>query len=218
MKVIVNCMLLLLTLSAVTAFPSCKGKRGEVKTIRYIGSYNRDFNDLNDVQLEEAQRIGVKPVPSREEVKKASRKMVEIETNKYYDVEELTHSIPFLIPEASGLLEDIGRNFRDSLNNLNAPEYKILITSVTRTEADVKKLRRRNSNASENSAHRYGTTFDVSWNRFPKVDEKDTVNLTPEQLKMVLASVLRDLRKTDRCYIKHERKQGCFHITVRGKK
>lgn len=218
MKVIVNCMLLLLALSAVTAFPSCNGKRGEVKTIRYIGSYNRDFNDLNDVQLEEAQRIGVKPVPSREEVKKASRKMVEIETNKYYDVEELTHSIPFLVPEASGLLEDIGRNFRDSLNNLNAPEYKILITSVTRTEADVKKLRRRNSNASENSAHRYGTTFDVSWNRFPKVDEKDTVNLTPEQLKMVLASVLRDLRKTDRCYIKHERKQGCFHITVRGKK
>lgn len=214
MKVIVNCTLLLLMVFTVAAFPSCN-KRGEVKTIRYIGSYNRDFNDLNDVQLEEAQRIGVKPVPSREEVKKASRKMVEIETNKYYEVEELTHSIPFLIPEASDLLEEIGRNFRDSLTNLNAPEYKILVTSVTRTEADVKKLRRRNSNASENSAHRYGTTFDISWNRFTKVDEKDAVDLSPEQLKMVLACVLRDLHKSDRCYIKHERKQGCFHITAR---
>ena len=74
--------------------------------------------------------------------------MVEIKTNDYYEVEELTHSIPYLVPEAANLLEDIGKNFQDSLKNLNASIYKIKVTSVTRTVADVKKLRKRNTNSS----------------------------------------------------------------------
>lgn len=206
-----------LMVGALTVFPACKEKRGELKPIRYVGSYNRDFNDLNEIHLAEAQRIGVSPLASREAVGRASRKMVEIESGDWYEVEKLTHSIPFLVPEAAGLLETIGRNFLDSLRRVNAPDYKILVTSVTRTEEDVKKLRRRNLNASANSAHRYGTTFDVSWNRFIKVSAKDTLNLPPEKLKMVLASVLRDLRLEKSCYVKHERKQGCFHITARRK-
>lgn len=207
------CSLLLLVSVA-----ACNGNRGEIKPIRYIGSYNRDFNDKNQLHLAQAKKVGIKPVASRAAVEKASKKLKEIKTNDLYEVEELTHSIPFLVPEAYDLLADIGRNLRDSLENLNAPEYKLLVTSVTRTEEDVKKLRRRNLNASANSAHRYGTTFDISWNRYPKADEKDRRSLSPDQLKMVLASVLRDLKKQKRCYVKHERKQGCFHITVRGPK
>ena len=127
----------------------------------------------------------------------------------------MKHSIPYLIPTAAELLEDIGRNFQDSLRNLNASLYKIKVTSVTRTVDDVKNLKKRNTNSSQNSAHRYGTTFDVSWVRYTKIDEADTLNIDNERLKMVLASVLRDLHREKRCYIKHERKQGCFHITVR---
>lgn len=194
---------------------ACKEKRGELKKIWYNGSYNRDFNDLNPVHLAEAQKIGIEPVPSREAAEHASRQMEEIETNKYYEVEELTHSIPYLVPEAATLLEDIGRNFQDSLRNLNASIYKVKVTSVTRTVDDVKNLKKRNSNSSANSAHQYGTTFDVSWARYTKVDEEDTLNIDKDQLKMVLAMVLRDLKKADRCYVKHERKQGCFHITAR---
>ena len=188
----------------------------EIKPIR-IGSlsYNRDFNDLNKVHLEAARKIGIEPVASREEAEHASKKMVEVRTNEYYEVEELTHSIPFLVPEAADLLEDIGRNFQDSLRNLNASLYKIKVTSVTRTVADVKSLRKRNTNSSLNSAHQYGTTFDVSWARYTKVDEEDTLNIDRDRLKMVLAMVLRDLRRADRCYVKHERRQGCFHITAR---
>ena len=199
----------------VGLLPSCKEKRGELKRIWYNGSYNRDFNDLNKVHLEAARKIGIEPVASREEAEHASKKMVEVRTNEYYEVEELTHSIPFLVPEAADLLEDIGRNFQDSLRNLNASLYKIKVTSVTRTVADVKKLRKRNTNSSLNSAHQYGTTFDVSWARYTKVDEEDTLNIDRDRLKMVLAMVLRDLRRADRCYVKHERRQGCFHITAR---
>ena len=215
MKTVFNVMLLLVVIVSATAFSSCKEKRGELKKIWYNGSYNRDFNDLNDVHLSVAKKIGIEPVSSREGAEHASRDMVEIKTNDYYEVEELTHSIPYLVPEAANLLEDIGKNFQDSLKNLNASIYKIKVTSVTRTVADVKKLRKRNTNSSLNSAHQYGTTFDVSWVRYTKIDEKDTLNIDKDRLKMVLASVLRDLRRADRCYIKHERKQGCVHITAR---
>ena len=202
-------------LACLLICPACKEKRGELKKIWYNGSYNRDFNDLNPVHLAEAQKIGIEPVPSREAAEHASRQMEEIETNKYYEVEELTHSIPYLVPEAAKLLEDIGRNFQDSLRNLNASIYKVKVTSVTRTVDDVKNLKKRNTNSSENSAHQYGTTFDVSWARFTKVDEEDTLNIDRDRLKMVIVMVLRDLKKADRCYVKHERKQGCFHITAR---
>lgn len=215
MKKIGALVMLAAMVVSMVAFSSCKEKRGELKRIWYNGSYNRDFNDLNDKHMEAAKRIGIEPIASREEAGHASRDMVEIETCDWYEVEELTHSIPFLVPEAAELLEDIGRNFQDSLRNLNASIYKIKVTSVTRTVEDVKKLRKRNTNSSANSAHRYGTTFDVSWVRYAKVDEKDTLNIDGDRLKMVLASVLRDLRREDRCYVKHERRQGCFHITAR---
>lgn len=215
MKIMCKTVLFILSFFVVTAFSACKEKRGELKKIWYNGSYNRDFNDLNDLHLSMAQKVGIEPVASREEAEKASQKMEEIQTNAYYEVEELTHSIPYLIPPAARLLEDIGKNFQDSLSNLNASLYKIKVTSVTRTVDDVKKLKKRNRNSSVNSAHQYGTTFDVSWVRYAKVDENDTLNIDKDRLKMVLASVLRDLKRADRCYIKHERKQGCFHITVR---
>lgn len=209
-------LLFIFICSVLIAFPSCKKQqRGELKRIWYNGSYNRDFNDLNKLHLGAAKELGIDPVSSREEAEHASRKMKKIKTNKYYEVEKSTHSIPYLVPEAAKLLEDIGKNFQDTLYNHNASLYKVKVTSVTRTVEDIQGLRKTNINSSENSAHLYGTTFDISWVRYTKIDEKDTLDIDSERLKMVLAMVLRDLQKEERCYIKHERKQGCFHITVR---
>jgi uncharacterized protein YcbK (DUF882 family) len=217
-KLNIRFMMAALTVAAICMSCNSKEPRGELKRIWYNGSYNRDFKDLNDVHLEEAKRIGIKPASNREEAEKVKDDMEEINTNEFYEVEKLTHSIPYLVPSAVTLLEDIGRNFQDSLRNLNASIYKVKVTSVTRTVEDVNKLKKKNSNSSQNSAHRYGTTFDISWARYTKVDETDTLNIDNDRLKMVLAMVLRDLKKEERCYIKHERKQGCFHITVREKK
>ncbi|MDL2255828.1 DUF5715 family protein [Parabacteroides sp. OttesenSCG-928-G06] len=207
--------LILFCTIGMTTTLSCSEKRGELRRIWYKGSYNRDFNDLNPLHIEAATRLGIDPVSSREEAERASRKMVEIKTNKYYEVEELTHSIPYLVPEAATLLETIGKNFIDSLKSHNASLYQVKVTSVTRTVDDISKLQKRNINSSSNSAHLYGTTFDISWVRYAKTDEKDTLNISQEDLKMVLAMVLRDLQKQEKCYVKHERKQGCFHITAR---
>ena len=93
---------------------------------------------------------------------------------------------------------------------------RLIITSILRTEEDVRALRRGNVNASENSTHRYATTFDIAYARYDPMDKvKGCVDSYPGQLKMVLAEVLRDLRNEGLCYVKHERRQPCFHITSR---
>ena len=36
-----------------------------------------------------------------------------------------------------------------------------------------------------------------------------------DTLKWILSEVLRDMRQNDRCWIKYEVHQGCFHITAK---
>lgn len=181
---------------------------------QYKGSFNRDFRDLNDVQLAMAKRIGVEPAATRE-ILAGRVKLQDITNSEHYVIDDLTHSAPLLIPEAHQLLNEIGYNFRARLEQDTLPLYVPIVTSVTRTDEDVKKLRKGNGNASENSTHQYGTTFDISWKRYHKVDPNDPRTLPAEELKHLLAIVLRELHLADRCYIVHERKQACFHITVR---
>ena len=113
------------------------------------------------------------------------------------------------------MLARIGRKVQAPLSDQNASLYKIKVTSGTRTVDDIQKLRKKNSNSSENSAHRYGTTFDVSWVRYTKIDESDTLNIDSDRLKMVLAMELREQKKEKRCYNKQEGKAGWYQITVR---
>ena len=107
----------------------------------------------------------------------------------------------------------------DILARNGLPHYRFYVTSVLRTQEDVKYLQRSgNINSTTQSCHCYGTTFDISWKRFEQVADKDgrpMQEVGADTLKMVLSEVLRDVRLAKRCYIKYERKQGCFHITTR---
>lgn len=193
-------------------------KLNEPRNIKGVANYRRTFGDLNATQLKAARAFGVAPVASRREAERMKGKLVRIAGNDWYAVDSLTHSIPYLVPRASALLDTIGANFLDSLAAKGLNPNRILVTSVLRTEEDVKRLRRRNVNASKNSCHAYGTTFDVSWKRFVKVEDeagRPLQDVGADTLKMVLAEVLRDVRRADKCYVKYELKQGCFHITVR---
>ncbi|RGX84801.1 hypothetical protein DW182_09935 [Bacteroides sp. AM16-24] len=218
-------LLFLAILMAGTSLAGCKKKDmslklNEPRNIKGVISYRRTFGDLNEAHLNVAQAIGITPIASRKEAEHMKEKLQHIETNDLYVVDSLTHSIPYLIKGAAQLLDTIGTNFLDSLTAKGLNPNKIIVTSVLRTEDDVKRLRRRNGNASVNSAHFYGTTFDVSWKRFKKVEDEDgrpLQDVSSDTLKLVLSEVLRDLRKADKCYIKYELKQGCFHITTRGK-
>lgn len=215
--------LLLLIISSVSLTSACKKKDmslklNEPRNIRGVVSYRRSFPDLNEKHLSIAQTIGIRPLENRQEAEKMKEQLNHIINNEYYTVDSLTYSIPYLIPRASELLDTIGSNFLDSLTAKGLNPNQVIVTSVLRTKDDVKRLRRRNGNASANSAHCYGATFDVSWKRFKKVEDEDgrpLQDVSSDTLKLVLAEVLRDLRQADKCYIKYELKQGCFHITAR---
>ena len=181
-------------------------------------NFAKEFNDLNETQLAVAQAVGVPPVEDRDAAERMKSRLVEIVDNDLYSVDELTHSIPFLIPSAAELLDRIGRNFQDSLASKGLNPNKLVVTSVLRTEEDIRKLRQGNINATENSTHRYGTTFDLSYWRYVKVPElrgRAYADIPPEMLRATLSQVLKDLHDEGACYVKYEKKQNCFHITVR---
>ncbi len=204
----------LITLVLAIMLSACTGEveKKEIK-IRHFGRYQTVFNDNNDMHIAAAKKYGVPQVKSREDAEDHDLK--EIKTGDLYKVNNLTHSIPYLVPRAKKLLDQIGENFQDSLKSQGVGGYQICVTSVLRSVEDVKKLRRVNSNASANSAHCYGTTFDVSWARFNKIESRYPHEVPEQHLKHLLAEVLIDLMKKDKCYVKYEVRQGCFHITTR---
>lgn len=189
-------------------------KRHKVYGVRV---YKEEFPDSNDLQIAAAQKYGVSVVQNRADAEKRKGELTYVGVNPYYHVGKLSTSIPYLVPRANLLLQDISKAFRDSLFVKGIPMHQIIVTSLLRTEEDVAILRRRNRNASENSCHRFGTTFDIAYNHYvPFHTTKHEADEYPsDKLKMVLAEVLRDMRQAGRCYVKYEVKQSCFHITTR---
>ena len=174
------------------------------------GSWVTVFNDSNRYQYAHAERIGIEPLDRLEKAYYTSRPIVKVESGENFVVDKLDHSVPFLVPEAALLLNDIGAGFRDSLKRRGLGDYRIIVTSVLRTPASVKKLRRINGNATDSSTHKFATTFDITYARFAGADSI----YRSEQLKNLLGRVIYDLRKQGRCLVKYERKSPCFHITV----
>lgn len=182
--------------------------RNKISSVR---NYKEAFPDSNDLQLLAAQKYGVTPVELRADVENSKTGLVYIGANPYYDTDPMKRSIPYLVPRAATLLNDIGRAFFDSLQVKGLPLNHFIVTSATRTREDVALLRRHNKNATENSCHMYGTTFDISYTRYNPI----STPARDDQLKWVLSEVLRDMRESERCYVKYEVKQSCFHITTR---
>ncbi len=182
-----------------------------------VARYADAFPDSQQVQIVAANRWGVEPVINRSDAEQRKNELVYVQSSPYYHIDKMYRSIPYLVPRAAVLLNDIGRAYYDSLQIKGIPLHQFIITSVLRTKEDVNKLRHYNGNATENSCHLYGTTFDISYNRYLTVQTADEPRraVRNDSLKWVLCEVLNDFRKNGRCYIKYEVKQGCFHITVR---
>ncbi len=182
-----------------------------------VPHFGNTFPDQNDVQLLAATKHGVGPVEDRADAEKRKGELVYVGSNPYFYVDNLKSSVPYLVPRASVLLQDIGRAYFDSLQVKGIPLHKIIVTSILRTKQDVERLRTHNGNATQNSCHLYGTTFDVCYNRYKAVEtaQQPRRSVRNDSLKWVLSEVLRDMREGGRCLVKYEVKQGCFHITVK---
>lgn len=181
--------------------------------INPIGRLREVFNDSNKYQYAVAEQLGLRPISDIGHSYFTSRPIVHVVSNKYYTVDSLKHSLPYLVPEAEAVLRDIGKNFIDSLHRRGADSYRIMVTSLLRTPQTVRRLRRVNRNAVDSSTHQFGTTFDISFTRFHNLDSTRTIH--EEDLKNLLAEVLYDMRNNRRCLVKYEHRGGCFHITAR---
>lgn len=178
------------------------------------GPLGRVFNDVNAEHLAAIAADGIEPFDGNENVSwRRGKGLVQISSGADYYLEELTHSYPYLRPHAAALLGELGRRFRDTLTARGGGDYRIKVTSVLRTPATVGRLRRVNRNATGESSHCYGTTFDVSYAKFI-CNDSTGVRRTNEDLKNLLGEILADMRRKGRCLVKYERRQGCFHITA----
>ena len=176
--------------------------------------YERRFNDMQEKQKRAATANGLAPFKSQAEIESRykelhrKRKLVKIESNPKYVVRSLSYSSPYVVPKVESLLEDIAERFQEKTQS----KAKFIVTSVLRTEEDVKRLKRTNGNASTNSCHCNATTIDISYVRFDDDKFRPRSNY---ELRLALAQALHELREEGRCYVKIERKQYCYHITVR---
>lgn len=183
--------------------------------------HDKDFGDGNELQLTAARKNGIDiAIPTREEAQKLVNqgKLVWVGGSPLFYLDDLHHSMPYLVPKAYRLLNRIGINFIDSLQSKGVPPHKIIVTSVLRSNEDVSRLKRQNGNAVSESAHVFATTFDISYTKYDEMaDDPMKVHDANREIlmKRALGEVLRDLRYEGRCFVKYEVKQGCFHITVR---
>lgn len=169
------------------------------------------FNDSNYVQLSSARACGINPHTLGDPAKCDA--LVPIVSNAYYQVDTMYHAVPYLVPEAALLLHFIALRFHELMEEQcpDMADYKCVVTSALRTEASERQLRRVNRNATDTSCHIYGTTFDISAQRFVTPDGRDTV---VDPCRQVLAQALYEIRYEGLCYVKYER-GSCFHTTLR---
>ncbi len=127
-----------------------------------------------------------------------------IDSNSFYTLDKMNYSAPYLLPAAAEFLHDLGMRYAEKCAAEGVKYYPFEITSITRCTGSVKKLRRGNRNAIENSAHLRGKTVDISYRKF--YSQTKQLNL--------FVDALYELKSEGRCFVKYER-TGCLHITAR---
>lgn len=168
-------------------------------------------SDHIDLHRKSAAQFGLPMINTSAELQQLvdSGKLVSVTENKGYKIHTLTHSHPALIPEAYEALKEIGIQFWDH----TGPDNIFMVTSLTRTSDDQKRLRKVNLNATRNeSTHCYGCSFDISYVRFNAVKEPNP------KLQKILEDILVRMKDEGRIYVIIEKKSACYHITVRNSK
>jgi hypothetical protein len=180
------------------------------------------YKDLNETHLKYAKLNGIQGFKTNKGFRDnldrliEDGKLVHIENTKYYVIKKLTHSHPYLTPKAGLLLEEIGKRFHRQLSENDLKKYRYQVSSLLRTGETQRSLSRSNVNASSNTSHLYGTTFDISYKHVNrKILPGYSVAVSDAKAIRTLSKVLGELRKEGKCVIVTERKEACFHITAR---
>jgi uncharacterized protein YcbK (DUF882 family) len=212
---------ILILVGLIVLFPLFRGLFDPADEISTGSTRVHRFRDLNEAHLRHARSNGITPLASRKILDSKlnellrSKKLVKIDDTRYYTVNKLTHSHPYLVPKARKLLDLIGERYQQKLKENNLDVYQFRITSLLRTQESQRSLGFSNVNAASRSAHLYGTTFDITYKTLSKkslLGRKTVHNGTAIRL---LSETIGELQKARRLLVVTERKEACFHITVR---
>jgi hypothetical protein len=178
--------------------------------------YSRRLKDMLPDYIGRSSVSGIDKCSSKKELlKKAARREVfRIRNGRGYIIEDLSYSYPYLTKDGKMLIREIGKRFRKKISGTSLRGSDFKITSMTRTAEILTKLRKSNSNASENSPHFYGNAFDISYVRF-SARKWFVTDCDKYYLKEALAEVIWQLREENKCWATYEINQGCFHVVAR---
>jgi precorrin-6B methylase 1 len=122
------------------------------------------------------------------------------------------------------MLAELGRRFHARLDRLGLPHYRMKVTSALRTDETQAELRRINSYASRTvSAHEFGTTIDVSHERFAvpagtgEMEAEVLEEVGKEHAKVLQAELGRaiaEMRDAHDLHVMMENQQPVYHMTV----
>jgi len=141
-------------------------ERVESLRAREVAELRRDRN-AEQVATAESLGLRVSGAGDMEALRRQGRLVPLGDSTSYWVLREMEHSVPLVTPDTRAMLEELGRRFHARLDRLGLPRYRMKVTSALRTDETQSDLRRTNSYASRTvSAHEFGTTVDVSHERF----------------------------------------------------
>ncbi len=206
---------LLLAIAVLTmSFKKHPSKKGRSRVVRsYVSCHqcSYKFDDGVDKHREVTRYSSLKtPARNLSQIRQfvADGQLASLGNGDGYLLAKMTYSYPYLTVKSVDFVDELGAAYRDACKKKGVPYRPFVITSALRTHESVARLTRVNRNAIKESAHLYGTTFDISWRGFGP-------GKTPSQKNLnVLIEVLDGFRQSGNCYVKYERQQACFHVTV----
>jgi len=196
--------------------------------------------DVNATQIATARTMGVR-ASGEAEIERLRREGLLValgDSTEHWVLRDMDHSVPYVTPDARAMLVELGRRFHARLDSLGLPRYRMKVTSAIRTDATQADLRRTNSYASRTvSAHEFGTTVDVSHERFAvpadprraaaagtraaleaEVEEEMLEEVGKENAKALQAALGRavaEMREAGALHVMMENQQPVYHMTVR---
>lgn len=178
--------------------------------------FSRKLNDRILDYADEARLKGVEACKDDKELREriSEGKLVKVRSGRYYIIEDMTYSCPYVTKESRMLLDEIARRFREKATEKGLHGARFIVTSMTRKKETLKSLMKYNGNSSENSPHLYGNAFDISYKRIDAKKWKLT-NCDSKFLKDALGEVIWHLQQEKKCWATYERNQSCFHIVTR---
>lgn len=178
------------------------------------------FRDVNALHLKHARANGIEPIVKDKEIDEIGEKLIKLnklkklEDTRYYKVDKLSHSHPYLTPETIEMLNLLGKRFHQKLAEKKMGKYKFRVSSVLRTHESQKRLSRSNINATSESSHLYGTTLDIGWKKIYKETFWGGSHLVADGPAIkILSETIGELRKEGHLVVITEMKEACFHIT-----